>query len=75
MIREECNVNGVTPQHSALQASSQNRHLSVLDDFQDLNFRLHIQTQVKFWPLIKNDPCVVFISLTKIWQRVVKNQA
>jgi hypothetical protein len=43
----------------------------VLEFFREL----HIQPNVQLWLLIKNDPQVVLISLTKIMHRAVKNWA
>ena len=37
------------------------------------NFRLGIQTKVKVWPLIKNDPQVFLIYFTKIIKEAIKN--
>jgi hypothetical protein len=41
----------------------------------DSNVRFRIKSQVQLWPLIKNDPQVIFISLTKTLNSAEKKWA
>jgi hypothetical protein len=38
----------------------------IVDTIQDFSISYLIQTYVQLWPLIKNDPLVIFLSLTKV---------